>query len=73
MKLKLFTAVAILLCCGSCISKDETLGGNMIPVSHTYKVVAPAPLEIPVSMRASDSLSAYSSTRITIGAIRNDD
>jgi hypothetical protein len=30
-------------------------------------------MEVPVSMKLSDSLSAYSSTRITVGAIRNDE
>lgn len=45
----------------------------MLPVNHTYKVITPSPVEIPVQMKLSDSLSAYSSSRITIGSIRNDD
>ena len=72
MKSRLLTVAAVLFCCGGCISTDYGIGGNLIPVTHTYTVVAPTTLEIPVDMRASDSLSAYSSSRITIGAIRND-
>ena len=64
---------AALFCCIGCVSVNNELGGNMIPVNHTYQVVSPDPVQIPVSMKIPDSLSAYSSTRITIGAIRNDD
>ena len=73
MKSRWFLAAAASLCCFGCVSVDKELGGNMLPVNHTYKVVCPAPIEIPVRMKAADSLSAYSSSRITIGAIRNDD
>ena len=66
-------AAATFLCCIGCVSVDNELGGSFLPVSHTYKVVTPAPVEIPVQMKLADSLSAYSSSRITIGAIRNDD
>ena len=72
MKFKLLTIAAVLSCCVACISTDYGIGGNFIPVPHTYTVVAPTSLAIPVDMRPSDSLSAYSSTRITIGSIRND-
>ena len=73
MKSRWFLAAAASLCCIGCVSVDNELGGNMLPVSHTYKVVSPDPVEISVQMRMSDSLSAYSSTRITVGAIRNDE
>ena len=66
-------AAATFLCCIGCVSVDNELGGSFLPVNHTYKVVTPAPVEIPVQMKLADSLSAYSSTRITIGAIRNDE
>lgn len=69
----IFAAAAALLCCIGCVGVDNELGGSMLPVSHTYKVVTPAPVEIPVKMKLSDSLSAYSSNRITIGSIRNDE
>ena len=73
MKRWLFAAAAAILCCIGCVPVDNELGGSMLPVNHTYKVITPDPIEIPVQMKLSDSLSAYSSTRITIGAIRNDD
>lgn len=68
-----FAAAAAFLCCISCVPVDNELGGGFLPVNHTYKVVTPDPVEIPVQMKLADSLSAYSSTRITIGAIRNDE
>ena len=64
-------AAAVVACAG-CVSKNNELGGSMIPVSHSYKVVSPDPVHIPVKMKVADSLSAYSSTRITIGSIRDD-
>ncbi len=73
MKAKLFIILsAVTLCCAGCVSQDNTLGESLIPVNHIYRVVSPDPVEIPVRMEVADSLSAYSSTRITIGAIRND-
>ena len=69
----IFAAAAALLCCIGCVGVDNELGGSMLPVGHTYKVISPAPIEIPVKMKLSDSLSAYSSSRITIGSIRNDE
>lgn len=68
-----FAAAAAISCCIGCVSVNNELGGSLLPPSHTYKVITPDPVEIPVKMKASDSLSAYSSTRITIGAIRNDE
>ncbi len=69
----IFAAAATLLCCIGCVGVDNELGGSMLPVNHTYKVISPDPVEIPVKMKLSDSLSAYSSSRITIGSIRNDE
>ncbi|MCR5519625.1 MAG: DUF4270 domain-containing protein [Bacteroidales bacterium] len=66
-------AAATLACCVGCVSENNELGGNLIPANHIYKVVTTDAMEVPVSMKMSDSLSAYSSTRITIGAIRNDE
>ena len=64
---------AALLACVSCVDVDNGLGGGLLPVSHTYTVIDPDPVDIGVDMKMADSLSGYSSTRITIGAIRNDD
>lgn len=73
MKFKL-TGVALLLCCLSCVNVDPELGGNLIPADQTYLIY---PVEAPlpagsVMMLQADSLSGYSQTRITIGAIRDD-
>lgn len=64
---------AALLACVSCVDVDNGLGGGLLPVNHTYTVIDPDPVDIGVDVRMADSLSGYSSTRITIGAIRNDD
>ena len=73
MNFKLPAIAAALLCLTGCISESNHLGGNLIPANHKYKVCSPDPVDIPVMMLKADSLSAYSSNRITIGAIRNDD
>lgn len=59
------------LALAGCVAMDGELGGSLIPVDHTYKVVSPAAMDIPVDVKMPDSLSAYSSSRITIGAIRD--
>ena len=69
----LSAAAAALVLCVGCVKADYDLGGNLLPANHIYKVVTPEAMEVPVSMKLSDSLSAYSSTRITVGAIRNDE
>ena len=61
---------AVSACCISCIKTDENVGGNMIPVSHTYRVISPDAIPLQAKMLVADSLSGFSSTRITIGAIR---
>lgn len=73
MKRILPAIAAALLCCTSCIDMDPELGGNLIPIDQTYSVhpkEAPLP---PGSIFTSltDSLSGYSQSRITIGAIRD--
>lgn len=45
----------------------------MVPVSHTYKVISPDAVPMNVKMLYADSLSGFSSTRITLGAIRKSD
>lgn len=73
MKLPVPAAVAAaLIACVSCVDVNQELGGSFLPVSHTYTVVDPDPIPIEVNMRMADSLSGYSSSRITIGAVRDD-
>ena len=45
----------------------------MVPVSHTYRVVSPDAVPMKVKMLCADSLSGFSSTRITVGAISKSD
>ena len=63
---------AALLGCISCVKIDDSVGGNMVPVSHTYRVVSPDAFPMNVKMLIADSLSGFSSTRITVGAVRKD-
>jgi len=66
------TAAALLCLCG-CVTTNSSLGEGLIPANHIYQVVSPDAVDIPVEMKSAGKLSAYSSNRITIGAIRNDD
>ena len=74
MKFPFPAIAAALVCCLSCIDIDTELGGNLIPVDQTYTVhVKELPLpEGSLSTRLTDSLSGYSQTRITIGALRDE-
>ncbi len=64
---------AALMCCIACVDIDTELGSNLVPVDQTYTVhVVRTPFpEGVISTRLTDSLSGYSQTRITIGAIRD--
>ena len=70
---RILSAFAALLLIAGCVKTDPELGGSMIPVSSTYKIVNPAPIPLEVSQLMADSLSGFSNNRITIGAIRKDD
>lgn len=62
---------AALICAASCVYVDDNLGQNFIPANQIYEVkLATMPLD-DVKMGYSDSLSAYSSSRITVGALRD--
>jgi len=73
MNLKfLASACAAACCCVSCVIVDYKLGGSVIPIDQTYKIhTAEEPIKA-ISMEFPDSLSGYSQTRITIGAIRDE-
>lgn len=64
---------ATLIGLASCININEELGENLIPTHHQWDVYpsVEAPLT-DVVLKASDSLSAYSTRRITFGAINDD-
>lgn len=74
MKLRsiILSSVALLGCI-SCVETDPLLGGSLIPTKDRYMMFSS---EIPldrVEMRMADSLSGFSSTKITIGAVRDED
>ncbi len=59
-------------CAASCVYVDQSLGSNFIPGNQLYDVSL---VEFPLSdvkMGYCDSLSAFSDSRITIGAVRDD-
>lgn len=61
-----------LLGCVSCVETDGLIGGNLIPIDSQYEVFSS---EIPidkVEMKMADSLSGFSSSRIMLGAVRDD-
>lgn len=69
----LFLAAAALSCLVSCVETDSTLGGNLVPTTETYTFYyAEVPLE-GISMQMADKLSGFSDSRITIGAIRDEE
>ena len=79
MNFKLFGRVcriaaigAILFGSASCITVDETLGENFIPTEHQWDVFAPAAEDLEdICLQMADSLTAYSSTRFTFGAVND--
>ena len=74
MKFHVPAIAAALFCCLSCIDIDTELGGNLIPQDQTY-TIHPVEAALPygaISTRLTDSLSGYSQTRITIGAVRDE-
>ena len=71
MKFRFLAIAAAFLCCLSCVEVNYKIGGNMIPITQMYDVyVSEAPIP-EVYTRMADSLSGYSSTRVTIGAVRD--
>ncbi len=62
---------AILLGSASCVTIDERLGESLIPTSQKWDVYTPAAADIDVCLELADSLSAYSTTRFTFGAVKD--
>ena len=72
MKRSISVLCAAALCCLGCVEVDLNLGGNLVPVDQTYNVYVESRDLPEVNMLIADSLSGYSTTRITIGAIRDE-
>ena len=69
----LVAAAFVIIGAHSCVTVDRSLGSNLIPLSQLYDVYT---VEFPLTdirMKMLDSLSGYSNTRITIGAVRDDE
>ena len=63
---------AILLGSASCVNIDETLGESLIPTDQKWDVFTPEAVDLTdIRLQLSDSLSGYSSTRFTFGAIND--
>ena len=74
MKFHIPAIAAALLCCLSCVDINTELGANLVPIDQTY-TIHPVRANLPegsISMKLTDSLSGYSQTRITIGAVRDE-
>ncbi len=70
--LKFILIGAVALGAASCVYVDETLGSSLIPANQKYDVAMAEFTLSNIRMGYSDSLSAYSDTRITIGAVRDE-
>lgn len=73
MKFRLPAIAAALLCCLSCVETRYEVGSNLLPIEQRYKTYT---LDIPIeelSVKMADSLSGYHQTRITIGAVKDEE
>ena len=56
----------------SCVEINEELGKEYIPLRHQYDIYTDTIYLQDIRMEKSEKLSGYSSTRITIGAVKDD-
>jgi len=69
---KLTTVIVLIAGLVSCVGTDQSLGGDFIPTDQKYDFhTAEFDLD-EIWMKSIDSLTAYSSRRITIGSIRDE-
>ena len=63
---------AILLGSAACVDINEQLGENLIPTEHQWNVFSPEAVNLKdVRIEMADSLSGYSTTRFTFGAVND--
>ena len=67
----LVAAAFVILGSHSCVKVDNSLGSNLIPLSQLYDVYSAEFPLTDINMKMLDSLTGYSNTRITIGAVRD--
>ena len=63
-------AISLACCLPSCIETDVKLGESLIVVDDTYDIHTVSAPITDIDLRMADSLSGFSSTRITVGALR---
>ena len=56
----------------SCVEINEELGKEYIPTRHLYDVYTDTIYLTDIRMKNTDKLSGYSSSRITIGSVRDE-
>ena len=72
MKSRIYAIAAAFVCCLSCVEVNNNLGGTLIPKDQTYRIYRNDSLYLSdVYMKMADSLSGFSQTRITVGAVRD--
>lgn len=72
MKSRFLAIAAAAVCCLSCVEVNYKMGGSLFPITQTYDVyIKEAPIE-DILMKMADSLSGFSSSRVTIGAVRDE-
>ncbi|MCR5004014.1 MAG: hypothetical protein K5984_06565 [Bacteroidales bacterium] len=69
---RLSGGAAALFCCFSCVDVNSEMGQNLLPTNQQYDIYTTEFYIDDMELRMADSLSAYSSTRMTLGAIRDD-
>ena len=73
MKFHIPALAAALFCCLACVETNSMLGGSFVPATETYSFyTAEFPLDS-IYVKMADQLSGYSDSRITFGAIREDE
>lgn len=68
---KLIFAAAALALCHSCIEKDYSLGGSLIPTDQQYDIYTAEFDLTQIGSFHTDSLSGFSTKKMTVGAIRD--
>lgn len=69
----LAAAILVIFSSHSCVTVDTSIGSNLVPLSQLYDVYT---VEFPLTdihMKMLDSLSGYSTYRMTIGAVRDEE
>lgn len=71
--IKMIVAGALAASASSCVYIDNSLGSNFIPTDQLYDIYQTGFKLEDISVAYCDSLSGFSSSRITIGAVRDGD